>query len=267
MKLRLADLPVLSHSARSTLRALGGRELVSRLLRWSCGELFGPSAYNRPIVAALLRSHTQHPDATFIDVGFHRGEVARGVIPFFRRAVIIEPNPAFFDELAALAHELSGTDIYIVHSAVGPSESEEFLYTSGINSGDNSLAPRADLRRGPRVRVRTLDQIVANSGYPGPYLIKIDVQGTEPGVLEGAAAVLSATEVLVIEFCPWMLHESGYDPRALISTIEAKSFVIRDLMGRVTPRDKLERIVRMGLQDELVTTDLLLTNHSPLEPK
>lgn len=49
------------------------------------------------------------------------------------------------------------------------------------------------------VECRTIDDLVAELALPGPYCLKLDIQGGEVAALRGAAAVLAATDVIVVE--------------------------------------------------------------------
>jgi hypothetical protein len=49
------------------------------------------------------------------------------------------------------------------------------------------------------VEVNTIDNIVANSSYGIPDLIKIDAEGLDLEVLRGAKSVLGKTEVILVE--------------------------------------------------------------------
>lgn len=49
------------------------------------------------------------------------------------------------------------------------------------------------------VDVRTLDDIVAELGLPGPYLLKLDIQGGEADALRGGAKALAQADLVIIE--------------------------------------------------------------------
>ena len=74
------------------------------------------------------------------------------------------------------------------------------------------------------VRKHKIDTLVATDGLPDPDLIKIDVEGAEAAVLDGAAEVLKrARQALLIE-----LHSTN---QAVAERLERLSFVGR-LLGR-----------------------------------
>jgi FkbM family methyltransferase len=79
------------------------------------------------------------------------------------------------------------------------------------------------------VRTSKLDTLVATDGLPDPDLVKIDVEGAEVAVLDGAAEVLQrARPALLIE-----LHSSN---RAVAERLEKLSYVGRLLGSRESIR-------------------------------
>lgn len=69
----------------------------------------------------------------------------------------------------------------------------------------------------------TLDDAIARDGLPAPDLLKIDVEGSEAGVLQGARSTLSRHPHLIIEThgeavereCVELLAAYGYKPRVV----------------------------------------------------
>lgn len=74
------------------------------------------------------------------------------------------------------------------------------------------------------VRAITLDEICREHRLEDPYLIKIDVDGRELDVLEGAIQVLEATEYLIIEAALFgKIHD-------IVSFMKSHGFVIYDIV-------------------------------------
>lgn len=136
---------------------------------------------------------------TVIDVG-----VASGTFALYRkfpeaRHILIEPLKEFEEDLkfislnynaeyiVAAAGAKKGNTIINVHpDLVGSSifKETEGSYVDGIT------------REVPMI---TIDDLCQERKLKHPYLIKIDVQGAELMVLEGAASVLQHTEVIILE--------------------------------------------------------------------
>jgi FkbM family methyltransferase len=79
------------------------------------------------------------------------------------------------------------------------------------------------------VPVVSLDQLTAERHLPGPYLIKLDVQGAELQVLAGASRTLQHTEVLILEGTLFATMIGGPQLHDLILRMKGLGFVVYDL--------------------------------------
>lgn len=145
------------------------------------------------VLAAVLRS-----DSTFVDVGTNRGQVLREAVRLAPagRHVAFEPIPAL---AAEVARSFPGVDCRQL--ALGArSDVAEFCHFTTLDgwSGLRRSPEISDERGRPQyiqVQVSTLD---AEVGELAPSAIKIDVEGAELQVLQGAGALLSAVRPVVI---------------------------------------------------------------------
>jgi FkbM family methyltransferase len=144
--------------------------------------------------------------ATVFDIGV--GEGTPWLYGAFPRAklVLVEPQQAFRPHLERLCERL-GADLHPI--AVGAEGSSGNLFIPDLGATSASLRPWTDstreltMRRGNTshgrselVTVRTLDAI---NVYPPPYMLKIDVEGSELDVLKGASRTLAETQLIVTE--------------------------------------------------------------------
>ena len=137
----------------------------------------------------LLLAFTLAPDSNCIDVGAHRGDVLREIVRLAPagRHIAYEPVP---DSHAALAREFPQVD---VRRAALSNEAGETSFVhvrsdpafSGLRERDY---PREFEREMLTVRTEALDAVLPED-Y-APRLIKIDVEGAEGLVLEGAIGTL-----------------------------------------------------------------------------
>jgi FkbM family methyltransferase len=113
----------------------------------------------------------------------------------------------------------------VVQAAVGEREHEQPVFRS-VHSEASSLLPLRhdagelygmDLTQfeAGTVRVRTLDALCEEHGFPDVDLLKIDVQGYEDRVLRGASITLSHTRRLIIE----VEYVSVYEGQTLVEGI------------------------------------------------
>ena len=85
----------------------------------------------------------------------------------------------------------------IVDDRESNSETSELLTSSWLKQGEVLRATEESQSR--RIPAITLDELCQKQKLSGPYLIKIDVDGAEVDVLEGAVGILQETEYVIVE--------------------------------------------------------------------
>jgi len=223
-------------------------------------DAVGRGLYRRkihePVLTKLLLTRfAGSAERNFIDVGANIGYftcLMSKLAGPAGRVLAIEPEP---QNLTLLQQNIAINNLKNVEvhpCALGASEGTALLglYKSS-NRGRHSIVDEAAKSR-IKVPVRTLDDLARDSGTDGkPWsLVKIDVEGYEAFVLDGAKKTLPRIETLVMEFSPALLRIAGRDPA---STLHALSIYF-------------SRIYRMdggGLVE--VTTQACLENENQLE--
>lgn len=81
------------------------------------------------------------------------------------------------------------------------------------------------------IRIETLDAMCQSSSAQAPYLLKIDVQGAELDVLEGAGTILPQTEFAIIETSFFRFYENGTTIVDLIAYMNERGFVPYDVFS------------------------------------
>ncbi|MBS2030633.1 MAG: FkbM family methyltransferase [Deltaproteobacteria bacterium] len=171
-------------------------------------KLRDPSFDTGPLrVCTRLRDAGIAPASVF-DVGANRGQFALAARTVFPNAQIhsYEPIPATFAELSELAQRRGGIAAH--NLALGTQAgTQKFTVTS--NSVSSSFLPLHEnhLRAYPEiqksaeidVQVSTLALQLAELEPPQPVLLKLDVQGFEAEVLEGAGESLKQVKWIVLE--------------------------------------------------------------------
>lgn len=135
-----------------------------------------------------------------IDVGGNRGIYAYRLLGLGAKVEVFEPNPACFRVLSAWAAGKPNVNLHSValSSCEGSANLHIPIDESGVEhdasaSIENTGFPKA---RDELVPLRTLDSY----GFEGISLIKIDVEGHEYGVIDGAAETLASSEpALLVE--------------------------------------------------------------------
>lgn len=181
--------------------------------------------------------------ATVVDIGVNHGQflhLARRLWPD-ARIVGVEPNAA----LAAKAAGIYADDdsVTVESCAVGAEHGEIDLFVT-VNDQNSSIHPPSDafhddrnddgVVRTEKVPLRRLDGLL--DGCAGPMLLKIDVQGAELDVLEGAGDRLADASVIVIE-SPF---EQAYDGAAgfdeIYRFLTAKGFRYEGALGQLNSK-------------------------------
>jgi FkbM family methyltransferase len=170
---------------------------------------------------------------TVIDVGVGYGTPELWEAFPDARLLMIEPIPDRFGGFAEREAERRD-GAALVAAAAGPEagtaritlhRAPEMSSLHGTWIGDRS---DGEVREVPVVRV---DEAVRERGLPGPYVLKVDVEGAELGVLDGAGGVLGETEVVLLEVRLFELVPGGAQLHDVIPYMKERGFVAYDLFG------------------------------------
>jgi len=120
--------------------------------------------------------------------------------------------------IAAASHKM-GTIVINVH----PDLSSSSIYKESEGSHVDGI-PR-------EVPAVTIDGLCSERNLGGPYLVKIDVQGAELDVLEGARKVLEDTELISIEASLFQFYVNGPQFYDIVNYMKNQGFVVYDIFG------------------------------------
>jgi FkbM family methyltransferase len=142
----------------------------------------------------------------------------------------LEPEP---DTRSLLSHNMrtnGHTNVEVVGAAAGAEPGTARLYRSGTNLATHSLSDALvrNIKDSVVVDVVTLDELCATrlDGRP-PTVLKIDAEGWEWGVLEGAADVLRRYRpALWMEFWPDGLRANGHDPQWVLDLLTELGYAV-----------------------------------------
>ncbi|MBV9213002.1 MAG: FkbM family methyltransferase [Actinobacteria bacterium] len=146
-----------------------------------------------------------------VDVGAHHGEYAKLMrgLGYGGQIISYEPVASAFEELERASADDDGWSIH--HMALGESDGDVEIRVSGstnfsssrtLNARGEALFPRARAVGTETVKARRLDGILnqhAAAGTDSPMLLKIDTQGSDLEVLEGASGVLDRVAAVQVE--------------------------------------------------------------------
>lgn len=151
---------------------------------------------------------------TIIDIGANIGEFSMGARLLLHpqaRLICIEPDLV---DYAALIQNI-GLSEYSKNSCLNialSNQSGEFDFYLNNDSGDSSLLRNEHIKRILKIQVRTLDEIVDEilDDHEFISLIKLEAEGSEPEVLEGAADTLKRTLYVTADLGPERFGETTY---------------------------------------------------------
>lgn len=149
----------------------------------------------------LLNQVTFCPGDLVIDVGANIGEVSRllarrhEIIP-----VAIEPDPQEFEALKANLESAGGHAL----NELLWSEVTDLDFYDGNDSGDSSVFPTQAGLRATKRTTTTLDAVMRAAGLENSpvRLLKLEAEGAEPEILDGATSTLRRTEYVVADVGP-----------------------------------------------------------------
>ena len=190
-------------------------------------------AYEKELAEAVARSVRQG-DVCY-DVGAHRGFFS-GVFALAGASSVIafEPFPDNCAQLQLLfannphlpltfEQTAVGKDDGIVEFNVMPDSSMGKLASSSFQSDIESAAVL-------KVSVRSLDSLISEGKYPAPQIIKIDVEGAEVDVLQGARKTLFINKPLL--FIEAHSRSLAAECTALLKELRYRVSVFEDEPGR-----------------------------------
>ena len=108
--------------------------------------------------------------------------------------VLFEPERDFADQIA---RNYEAVDHTLVQAAVCDTDGEVLFGSASLDGGD--AKHWGSIGRGAPTPAVRLDTWLAANPRPGPYLLKIDVDGAELDVIAGSVVTLKQTSCVVIE--------------------------------------------------------------------
>jgi FkbM family methyltransferase len=184
--------------------AIRARRALKRLLERLVGvRIYSVGPHGRDDCTDIRAAG--EPIELIVDVGANVGQSALKFRAAFPRAFIhcVEPAHATF---RALAGNLAADPGVACHRVALGGESGQATLWLTAHSTTSSLLKPADPVGRETVELRTLDELAAALGIAQVDLLKVDAEGADLDVLEGAAGLLRAGRVRFV------LVEVGFDP-------------------------------------------------------
>lgn len=184
-------------------------------------------------VLRQLRDNGFRPTSV-IDVGAAYGDFTIECHCVFpqSRFLMVEPLEEFSSYLRGVLGNLPGSDVVFAAAASERGELTINVHPDMVGSSVFLENEGKEVNGSPRkVPAVTLDGLCDDKELQPPYLIKLDVQGAELEVLEGAAEVIKDAGAVILEtsFLPFFDGGPLFDD--VVAAMKARGFVVYDVFG------------------------------------
>lgn len=176
----------------------------------------GLEGYEPDAIAAFTAAVAHlGPAVTLIDCGADIGTFSRLVLanaPNISRVIAFEPNPDPFELLERNLAERPGLHVELRQSAVSAVSGTGWLTVDPNEDHDHGAYLGVVDGPGIETKVETIDGLLGRATEP--VALKIDVEGEELKVLQGAASTLTRAPGFVVQFeaHPDVASRSGVEP-------------------------------------------------------
>ena len=164
-----------------------------------------------------------------IDVGAYSGEWTRTLLRFFPNAqvLMIEPQAKMRTQLEALCS--SNSSLQLAPTLLGPEVAERVAFYENDSASSVLRDVNHDDPAHRVVAMTTLDVLVVEKNFPAPDLIKLDVQGYEIQILEGATQTLKSAQVILMEINLIQIYEEAPLAHSAIQYMADRDFRVYDI--------------------------------------
>jgi FkbM family methyltransferase len=200
---------------------------------------------------SLIQSIIKNNKPIIFDVGAHKGESVIFFKKLFESSIIysFEPDPDTFLELSknilpntfyynfALSDKIGDAKFYrnnISHTnslfKINKDSKDSIAINSEIKEEANNFLNH--INNEFNVKTITLDSFIEDKSIPNIDLLKIDVQGAENLVLNGALKTLNHVKIIIIEVSFYDFYEKStsiYDIEKIINNYGFKLFSISEI--------------------------------------
>jgi len=172
-------------------------------------------------------------DMSVIDIGANIGYyalIAARLAGSTGKVYAFEPEPDNYSLLVKNISLNNYANITPVRKAVSDRTGRARLFTDKIDFGRHSLSSDTTIRRGRVINVETttLDEFFTDRiGNRKADIIKMDAEGAEGLIIEGAEKILKNKLKIFMEFFPRGLRNMGTDPLELLRGLQDRGFKIK----------------------------------------
>jgi FkbM family methyltransferase len=150
-----------------------------------------------------------------VEAGAYTGDQALYAVkvwPHCRRVVAFEPNPKAFEQLEKRVAALSQVEVY--NLALNSYKGKAPFYLNLANERESSLLPLSEEMAEMEVPCVVLDDFCREHQIEHIDILRLELEGLELQVLEGAQNILKNTHILILSsfFYPYRVNMVNYFP-------------------------------------------------------
>ena len=194
------------------------------------GRYLMRGTYSPDITGLILKTFEGKNGGTFVDIGANIGLITVPVARAGIDCISFEPDPENFEFLKRNV-EAAGVaaKVTLYNLAIYDREAQLSFEKSDWNFGDHRIRnvdqPAEGIfgeqhRRVIAVDATTLDGKLAVGSLKKPIVIKIDTEGAEVNVFRGGKNFLAQSDLIIFEYCPYLIRRLGENEGALIEFAE-----------------------------------------------
>ena len=149
---------------------------------------------------ALINSQI-NPESICVDVGANIGYYTLLMASRAKKVYAIEPDKICFDILRKNVEKNNLKNVVLLNMAASDKKEKKYLVRDKKNLGNSRISETRNGKLDTNILADTLDNILINEQYIS--LIKIDTQGWETRVIEGAKKIIKKYEpIMFLEYTP-----------------------------------------------------------------
>ncbi len=164
-----------------------------------------------------------------IDIGAYKGKWTSFVKKIFPSSsfIMIEPQQSKEAELKKVASQFS--NVYYQMVLTGKENKAEVSFYE-METGSSIYQEQTNTSREVKhYPMKTLDTVMKEYNFTGSHFIKLDVQGAEIDVLEGATETLQQTDFILLEASLLNYNQGAPLVADIIAWLNQKGFVLFDI--------------------------------------
>jgi FkbM family methyltransferase len=208
-----------------------------------------------------------------VDIGANIGDTVSLITDEVQGAFLcVDGDEEYLPFLKENTARIKGSQITIEESYCSAGEKgKNFKVERFDGTAKLTISEQASVKNSPRFK--TLDEIISrNSLFETANVLKIDTDGFEISVLEGAERYLqNAKPVIYFEFVPQLYKNNGHDPLYIFNLLRQKGYreaLFYDNFGvpigfvKLNDKKRIEELISFIDDNKIFYYDILTWHHS-----